>query len=255
MQTILFFDLDSTLVHNKFSRKAVGEVLTHIANATDLTTDALTRAMSEENQRRQRDDPHNATTMDWDDIVRELAQQHDVTLSQTVDELWQAYAHADDVDVLDNAPQVLEQLQAPHRQIVLATKGLSKYQNPVLRVTGLDAYFDEILTPDITGYLKTAADYYARYDATNALCIQVGDHYYDDIICAKQRGCHAILRAPIDALRDHAPLQRPAQLAPHTDEIMTYPDDGTNILPDAVVVSLEEVPALVAHFEAQQNKN
>lgn len=251
MQTILFFDLDSTLVHNRFSRKAVGDVLDEIAAATDQTIEQLGRAMSDENQRRQRDDPHHPKTMDWNDIVQELAQQHGVTLSQTVDELWQAYAAAEDVEILDNAPQVLEHLQAPHRQLVLATKGLSKYQRPVLRVTGLDAYFDDVLTPDITGYLKTGVEYYARYRDTDALCIQIGDHYVDDILCAKQRGCLAILRAPIAALRDSDPLQRPAHLASHTDQIATYPDEGTDVLPDAVVVTLEEVPALVEHFEAQ----
>lgn len=249
--TILFFDLDGTLVENHFSREAIGTLLGEIAAATELPLETLGHRLWLENQRRQQEDPDNVLTMDWGDIVQWLAQQHGVTLSGTVDALWEQRARADAVIVNDNAPQVLRQLKADHRKLVLATKGLRKYQAPVLRVAGLEAHFDDILTPDITGYLKTSPDYFKAYAAVDALKIQIGDHYVDDLICAQRNGFKTILRAPIAQLAAYTPLERPAHLAAHVDQISTYPDDGSDVLPDAVVLSLEEVPAIVAQWEAQ----
>lgn len=252
--TILFFDLDGTLVENQFSRKAIGKVLSEIAAVIDQPIEALGREMWLENQRRQEADPDSILTMDWAHIVQWLADQHNVTLSNTVDVLWEKYAHADDVVIHDDAPQVLQNLKAPHRKIVLATKGLSKYQNPVLRVTGLDQLLDDILTPDITGYLKTSPEYFNKYAESDALKIQIGDHYYDDLICAQRNGFKTILRAPIAELAPLDPLERPAKIRDYADQINTYPDDGTDIIPDAVVLSLEEVPRIVANWESAQSE-
>ncbi|MEL6524129.1 MAG: HAD family hydrolase [Chloroflexota bacterium] len=249
--TLLFFDLDATLVENQFSRQAIVPLLQEIAEASDLTIEQLGRAMGDENWRRQQETPNDKLTMDWQDIVDFLANKHGVTLSERVDERWQAVASADGVDVLDNAPDVLHALKAPHRNIILSTKGLRKYQMPVLEVTGLKAHFDDILTPDITGYLKTKPAYFAKYNDTDALKIQIGDHYYDDIICAREKGYQCILRAPIDALREIDPFERPQQLVHHREQIKTYPRTGTEIVPDAVVVSLEELPPIIEKMEAQ----
>lgn len=252
MQTILFFDLDATLVHNKFSRKAIGPLLQEIAAVSDKTPEALGRAIGDENYRRQQDDPNNPLTMDWGDIVAGIAEQYGVTLSDTVDERWQAAAHVDDVVVFDNAPDVLTELAAPHRKIVLSTKGLSKYQLPVLEVTNLKKHFDDILTPDITGYLKTQTGYFAKYADVDALKIQIGDHYYDDIMCAREKDYRCILRLPLDDLADLDPFERPSALMNHRDAIKTYPRSGTDVLPDAVVVSLEELPMVVQKLEAAE---
>lgn len=250
-QTIIFFDLDSTLVENQFSRKVIGGLLREIADQCGKSIEELGKAMGDENWKRQREDPDNPLTMDWQDIVEAIAAQHDATLSGKVDALWKAAAVVDDILVLDKAHTVLEQLQANHRKLVIATKGLHKYQMPVLEATGLDQYFDDILTPDITGYLKTTPDYFKKYQAEDALFIQVGDHYYDDVIVAQRNGFKTVLRAPIDDLRAYEPQDRPAVLIQHADKIATYPRQGTTVRPDAVVLSLQEVPALVAAFEAE----
>jgi putative hydrolase of the HAD superfamily len=251
MQTIIFFDLDSTLVENRFSRKAIVPLLQEIADATDQTLETIGTEMGNENWRRQLEDPDNPLTMDWDDIIQTIAQRHNVSLSRSVLAGWQQFAHADAVTVLDNAPDVLQRLQQAGCKVILATKGLSKYQLPVLDAIGIRHLFDEILTPDLTGYLKTSPGYFASYaqQRDKYRLIQVGDHYFDDVICAKRNGFYAILRAPVEAMRQASAYERAATVYQYTEYIPSYPAEGTAVRPDAIVLSLQEVPAIVAALE------
>lgn len=250
MQTILFFDLDGTLVENQYSAKAIRPLLAQIAEAAGIEGRLLGKAMGDENQRRQLHDPDNPLTMDWDDIVANLAAQYGVSLSETVDERWEAFASAADVLIYDDAHSVLKRLK-PGRKLVIATKGLSKYQDSVLRVTELGKWFDDILTPDITDYLKTSPGYFNKYYKEDALFIQIGDHYYDDVICTRRNGFYSILRAPILELGAVDPFERVQYLEQYADQISTYPDDGTDVRPHAVVLSLQEVPQVVEQIEAE----
>jgi FMN phosphatase YigB (HAD superfamily) len=249
--TIIFFDLDSTLVENKFSQKVIHPLLEELTRASGKNVQELARELGQENTRRQKTDPDHVLTMDWHDIIKTIAQRYEVALSQSLDERWQALALIDDIEILDDAPAMLQTLQADHRKLVLATKGLSKYQNPILKVTGLDHYFDNILTPDNTGFLKTSPGYFEQYQPQSALFIQVGDHYYDDVICAKRNGFYNILRAPIKALKAYDPFDRPKVLEQYFDKLPTYPEGGSEVRPDAVVISLQEVPDIVARIEAK----
>lgn len=257
MQTIVFVDIDSTLVENHFSRKVIGTVLREIADATGKTLPELGKEMGIENSHRQKNDPDNVLTMDWDDIVRTLAARYQVTPSQSLIALWEESALAEDVEILDESPTVMRQLKADHRQLVIATKGLMKYQLPVLRAAGLETLFDDILTPDKTGYLKTTPAYFDSYLTRypDACFIQVGDHYVDDLICAKRNGFYSILRAPIAALTDLDPFERAAKLPEFAAHISTYPTEGSDILPDAVAVSLAELPTIIPVLEARYHTN
>jgi putative hydrolase of the HAD superfamily len=249
-QTILFFDIDLTLVSNRFSGRLLDKLLHEMLESSGKTLDELADELGAENTRRQQDDPDNLLTMDWDDMVQQLARQYGVTLSDTVDRLWLEYAATDGVDVLDNAPQVLEKLKAEHRQLIIATKGLSKYQDSVLAAAGLTAHFNDILTPDKTGYLKTSPGFFNKYRSHDAIFIHIGDHYYDDVICAKRNGFYSVMRAPLDALAAYDPFERAKILEQHFSEIATYPAEGTEIRPDAVIISLEELPEVVSQIEA-----
>ena len=251
MQTILFFDLDSTLVENHFSRKVVTQLLAPVATQSGLTIRELAQFLGQENTRRQMVDPDNPLTMDWQDILHTVAKQYNATLDGILDDLWVQHAIEDDIEVLDEAHAVLTKLKADGRHLVIATKGLSKYQIPVLQAVGLLDLFDTILTPDRTGYLKTTEAYFDAYRREHPadLYIHVGDHYFDDVICAKRNGFASVLRAPIEDLTDLDPFARPAQIATYQDQISTYPKEGTDVVPDAVVVSLQELPAVVEQLE------
>lgn len=249
MQTILFFDLDATLIENRFSRRVIRPLLEEIAAATGRSLSAVIREMNAENQRRQSYDPDNVLTMDWGDIVAGMAAKYAIRLSDSVDNRWLKFASPDDIEILDHAPQVLQALKTDHRQLVLATKGLSKYQEPILELTGLRQYFDDMLTPDITGYLKTSPQFFDSYRNRDARFIQIGDHFYDDVICAKRNGFYSIMRAPIIDLAACDPFDRPARLSDYLHEIQTYPPEGSEVRPDAVVVSLEELPPIITRIK------
>jgi FMN phosphatase YigB (HAD superfamily) len=249
VNTILFFDLDATLIENHFSRKVFSPLLQEIAESTGLNVKTLWKAIDKENQRRQKEDPDNILTMDWDDMMQGLARTHGLSLSDTVDNLWGSIANIADIEVLDESPLALARLRNDKRKLVLATKGLYKYQEPILALTGLDRLFDDILTPDRTGYLKTSPQYFDKYRQETALFIQVGDHFYDDVICAKRNGFYSIMRAPLPELLHYDPFERPKLLGDFSHEILTFPREGTDIRPDAVVLSLQELSEVVSAIE------
>lgn len=255
MTVFLFFDIDSTLVENHFSRKALGELLEQIATHSQKNIRDLGHELWLENSRRQKEDPDNPLTMDWDDILETLAQRYGVTLNSKGIDLWQQYAHADAVEVLDNASQVLQTLKQSGYRLIIATKGLKKYQDPVLRVAGLDHYFDDMLTPDLTGYLKTTPAYFDKYlpRPQGHVYIHIGDHYYDDVMTAKRNGFYSVLRAPISELAQYNAFERPQHILQYATKISTFPKDGTDIIPDAVVLSLEELPSVVAELVENHN--
>jgi HAD superfamily hydrolase (TIGR01549 family) len=255
MTVSLFFDIDSTLVENHFSRKALGELLGQIATHSQKNLRELGHELWLENSRRQKDDPDNPLTMDWDDILETLAKRYGVTLEGKGINLWQKYAHANDVEVLDNAPQVLQTLKQHGYRLIIATKGLKKYQDPVLRVAGLDHFFDDMLTPDITGYLKTTTAYFNKYlpRPDGHVYVHIGDHYYDDVMTAKRNGFYSVLRAPISELAQYNAFDRPQHVLRYASQISTFPKDGTDVIPDAVVLSLEELPAVIEKLVENYN--
>jgi putative hydrolase of the HAD superfamily len=250
-QTILFFDIDLTLVANHFSGVLLDRLLGELVAASGKSLDELAQELGAENERRQQTDPDNLLTMDWDDMMQQMARHYGVTLSDTVDKLWLEYAANEGVEVLDNAPAVLRQLKTKQRLLVIATKGLSKYQDAVLAAAGLTLYFDDILTPDKTGYLKTSPGYFTKFRNRDDIFIHIGDHYYDDVLCAKRNGFYSVLRAPLAALAAADPFERPNLLVQYVSQIPTYPSAGTTVRPDAVIISLEELPQVIAHIEAR----
>lgn len=251
MRTVIFVDIDSTLVENRFGPRAIRVLIDEIAAVSQVGADEIGAQVAAENQRRQREIPNHPLTMDWDDILETVAQRHGVRLSRRVIDLWNAEASPQEVDILDDVPAVLKQLKQPHRKLVVATKGLTKYQYPLLDAVNLRGLFDDFLAPDLTGYLKTQPQFFHCYtqNGQDTLFIQVGDHYHDDVICAKQHGFYAVMRAPILELLPLDPFDRPPRLAQYKDRISTYPRGGTDVVPDAVVISWAEVPDVVARLE------
>ena len=251
--TILFFDLDGTLVEHTIGNEVSKTLQEQMAEQTGFPWRQFRQETYQESQERYQKNPNHPQTMDWDDIFETVATRHGVQLPDPFLDLWRQFLKTmpERVEILDEAPNVLKQLKNGRRTLVLATKGLSKYQNPILELAGLDTCFDDILTPDITGYLKTEPGYFERYaDRENRLFIQVGDHYYDDVICAKRNGFVAILRAEIPELATISPFDRPQQLEAYSERVHCYPDEPPSVKPDAVVVNLNELPAVIDTIEA-----
>ena len=92
MQTILFIDIDSTLIENHFSARIMRHISAEIAAHNGLTPDAVHDEITQEYQARAHADPNNPLTMDWDDITGTIAARHGVTLAERVDPMWSRMA-------------------------------------------------------------------------------------------------------------------------------------------------------------------
>lgn len=181
--------------------------------------------------------------MDWDDILATVAGQLGVRLDASPLEIVRGHAGPPHAAVLDEADVVLRRLAAPGRALVVASKGLARYQIPVLRALGLEGFFHDILTPESTGALKRDAAFFAPWLARARLAVMVGDHYEDDVVAPYRFGLRTVwkLNTAEDALRGVGPLARP--------HVHRYAQ-GQTVRPDAIILSLHELPEVIDRLDA-----
>lgn len=237
----VFFDLDHTLISGPFGIGVWPALLDELTQKTSLTRDEIYRLMLDENEARQLDNSLSpVVAMDWDDIAATVARRLGVTLDANVCAL--AAAHASQSTVLDNGRDVLHELTAPHRALVVATKGLAKYQQPVLDALGLTPLFADILTPDKHGGLKKHRAFWGGWPERAKLCIMVGDRYDDDVEAPGGFGFKTVWK--VDELPSRLQSKDPfarALLYPYAPEQQTPAS--------AMITSLAELPGVVRRLE------
>lgn len=260
MVSTLFFDLDGTLMVNPFGAVVFPAVSESIAVQVGLDPEAVMGAILAEHEARLAQPftgAERALTMDWELIFGAVAAGFGANYEAgTAEQLVIENATPPYSATLDDAPQVLATLRNdPHqaRKLIVATMGLSKYQFPVLRALGLYPLFDAYLTPDTTNFLKFDREFWGEYLNADSLCIHVGDRYDHDCYYPKQYGARIILRLPIEALAPYDPFERPQylqqpEIAERVEGLFS-PDPPC--LPDAVILSLSELPAVLALLEAE----
>lgn len=239
--TAVCFDLDHTLISGPFGIGVWPNLLRELAGKTGLAREDLYRMLLDENERRQGVPGIPAVAaMDWDDIAASVARRLGVALESDVCAL--AAAHAAQSRVLDDGLAVLRALRAPGRALVVATKGLAKYQQPVLDALGLTPLFDDILTPDVHGALKRDRAFWGDWPQRARLAIMVGDRYDDDIEAPARCGFKTVWRLDdlSDDLRQGDPFDRARRFS--------YSPEQT-VRADAIIASLQELPAVVERLE------
>jgi FMN phosphatase YigB (HAD superfamily) len=239
--TLIGIDLDATLINGPFERAVWPVILDELSAKSGLSPDLIRQQIEVENEARQNDPGVPAVlAMDWDDIVATVARRLGVHLETSVVGL--ATAHAANAFVLDEGEQVLHELAAPHRCLVVATKGLAKYQLPVLAALGLTPLFTDILTPDRGGVLKKGRAFWGAWPEQARLCIMVGDRYDDDVLFPAGFGFKTIWKqSELDSRwQAYNPFERAAGF-PY------LPDQRTPA--DAIITSLRELPQVVRRLE------
>src|SRR5262249_52656241 len=148
-------------------------------------------------------------SMDWDDMAEVIAGQLGVKLEAHAEALVRQHA-ASHSSVLDEGHEVLRKLAAPHRALVVATKGLAKYQLPVLDALELTPLFTAILTPDTHKGLKKHKRFFGEWPAETRLQIMIGDMYDDDVRYPAGHGFKTVWKniKVAEELRDKAPFER-----------------------------------------------
>jgi putative hydrolase of the HAD superfamily len=245
-QSVVFVDLDATILRGPFESAVFPVVFAELAHKTGLDKQELRRRVIQENLERQRDPDCTAVrAMDWDDILETVARRLGIRLGTQAVEIAHQHAGPPDSAVLDDADDVLRQLAGSHRALVVATKGLSKYQRPVLDALGLTPLFTDILTPDVNGALKNNIAFYGQWPSSTRLQISVGDHYEDDVAAPKRFGFKAIwkVNTPDGGLQRLDPFNRPDSFGYSA---------GQTVRPDAIIVSLRELPHVVEALEKEK---
>jgi putative hydrolase of the HAD superfamily len=242
LQTVIFIDLDGTIMVNPFEAAVWPVVLGEIAAKSGAPLETVRHLIVEENERRQNDESVSPMlAMDWDDIAETTARRLGVTLESSAEALVRQYA-ASHSAVLDNGQDVLRELIATHRALVAATKGLAKYQLPVLDALGLTPLFTAVLTPDTHNALKNHRRFFGDWSAR--LHIMVGDRYDDDVLYPSQHGFKTVWKNP--DLPDHLYSQNPFARA------ASYPYPTSEpVHASAIIRHLQELSPVVARLEQQ----
>jgi FMN phosphatase YigB (HAD superfamily) len=244
-RTVIFFDLDGTLMVNPFETAVWPVIMGEISAKSGASLEAVRRMMVDENAKRQDDESvAPILAMDWDDIADTVARRLGVVLEARTEALVRQYAAEQSV-VLDHAHAVLRSLAAPHRALVVATKGLAKYQLPVLDALGLTPLFDSILTPDRYNGLKKHRRFFGDWPERTQLQIMVGDRYDDDVLYPTRHGFKTIWKIPTPDI--HLQMKSPVERA------SAYPYTADqSVHPDAIIVSLGELPPLIEQVEREK---
>ena len=244
-RTVLFVDLDGTIIRGPFEGAVFPVLVGELAGATGLPPGELRQLVLQEYLGRQCD-PHvpPVRAVDWDDIFATVAGRLGVRLQTSALEIVRSCAGPPHAAILEGADAVLGQLSSAHRALVVATRGLARYQRPVLDALGLTPLFADILTPDTHQALKRSLAFYGPWPRLTALQISVGDQYEDDVLAPRSFGFRAVWKpeGAHPALGELAPCARPAAYPYAPDQPLR---------PDAIILSLAELPAVVERLEGE----
>jgi putative hydrolase of the HAD superfamily len=245
LKPVVFIDLDNTLLEGAFESIVFPMVFDELSQKSGLAVSEIRKMVVNENFSRQ-DNPNIRPdlAMDWDDIIQTVAAKLNVTIPQSlVLNIVKSHLHSPFIKLLENAFETLTILNTKQHYLVAATKGLAKYQMPLIEALGITSFFVEVLTPDKNNALKKHIEFYGDWVNLTATQIIVGDHLMDDIVYPKSFGFKSIWRLTDGSILEKRlnPFERPLQ--------HNYPA-GITIKPDAIIFNLKELPEVISILES-----
>jgi FMN phosphatase YigB (HAD superfamily) len=242
-RSVLFVDLDHTVLEGPCVYAVLQEACGELARKTGLPLEEIRQMVKWENVERMRNPAIPAVlAMDWDDIVQAVASLLDVSLEANIREFVESHVYSPYARVLEHADEILRALRKPHRSIVAATRGLGKYQIPVLEKLDLLPHFDDVLTPDSSNALKHQRAFYGSWPDRTDLQIVVGDSYADDVVAPHHLGFKTIWKP-------HNCRCSTCRMEPSDTCRCPQPRQERRIRPDAKIRSLSKLPAVVERLE------
>ncbi|WP_042146717.1 HAD family hydrolase [Paucisalibacillus sp. EB02] len=185
----LTFDLDGTLMQNPFGKWVFPEIVSLIKKEMNEEADIMGLIIDEHERRMSQNRVLEA--YDWDNIVEDLLfELGNSSLKIDIECLVHKHSVSPKVHLLEE--NIIESLKLLEGySLAVATNGYLKYQLPVMKEIGLDSVFDEIITPEQTGYAKP------NYKILNSLKKEelyghVGDRIDHDIVMANKMGITSI---------------------------------------------------------------
>src|SRR5438105_2587111 len=126
--TILFIDLDGTVMTNPFWTVVFPTLSDELSQKTGKNPDTIIKELIDENKRRL-EQSVGSYAMDWDDIAATVANNCGVKLVSSVIDLVRQHSGPPYTSILDDAALVLKSLaQQKPRKVIATSMGLSKYQ-------------------------------------------------------------------------------------------------------------------------------
>lgn len=190
------FDLDGVLIQNPFKLGVGPHLRAHVrggAALADLAPDDADRriqtAVNDEVARRMVAGDL-AAAYDWDAIFGLVAKRFGAPPIPDVADLVRHYcAQPGTIWLLDGATTALARLADAGFRLVVATNGFHRYQVPVLDALGILPFFDDVRTPDGTGFAKPDP---RMLDGLEGHVGHVGDMLYHDVLIARRLGVPAV---------------------------------------------------------------
>lgn len=223
-RAIIFFDLDSTLVANPLSRRVMPRIYREVSEMLGVEVDRVVEIFTEKHMRMVKaGDPR---AYDWDYILLEILRERGLRPWRDNIFLEALREECRYVEILDNSPKILEELEETGFYLVLSTNGLWKYQECVVREAGIMRFFKEILSPDKRGCLKSSKHFFVTM-LSGPSKISVGDNVVFDVYYPKIYGLRAI----------H--VKRPISIGEEYARVLGI--DLSRVEPDATITSLAQV--------------
>ena len=254
---VVSFDLDGVLIQNPFKVGVGPHLRAHVrtgpalegldpAEADRRILDAVNAEVAARMAR-----ADLVAAYDWDAIFGLVAARFGAPPVPDVAGLVRHYcAQPGTIWLLDGAREVLTRLGDAGFGLVATTNGFHRYQVPVLDALGILPFFQEVRTPDTTGFAKPDRGILAGVDG---LVAHVGDMLYHDVLIARRLGATAVwvahgLPPEVAALPASARERDPRYVA-HFEAVRAkapyreaHPEAADeDVRPHRVVTSVEEI--------------
>jgi putative hydrolase of the HAD superfamily len=271
---LISFDLDGVLQRNPFRYRDDDGIYAHLRRQLapyaapgqePAAAQAAAQQLIDSEHFRRMASGDMVAAHDWDGIVAAVAAQIGYPGTISVRALVEQYVRVPGlISLYEGAAETLDRLAAAGHVLVAITNGFEIYQAPTMRELGVLDRFGALICPDNTGAGKPDPAVFAaarRHAPPGAPAVHIGDVLAHDIAGARHSGWHAVLvdREVPEAARSLPPWERPGALTAHLQALFDRqhrwhahpPALFAESMPNAVVVSLAEVPATVEHLFAR----
>ena len=242
---VISFDLDGTLISGPFGR-VISDL--HETLAEQGFPDSR-EAVLKRHQELLVSDPLAA--YDWDSLAAEyLAERGADKPFDLVDRLAERIEQSGTRLLLDRTFESLAALRSAGWRVAVLTNGWRRYQEPLLRSSGLLAAVDQLVTADDVGEPKPAAATFAAVRGTARRYLLVGDRLDHDVMGGNQVQARTVLLR--DDVPVHGVVRRDAQGVP-SEKLRSYLEQlateqrlpvttwSESITPDLCAASLTEL--------------
>lgn len=196
---IVGFDLDGVVMQNPFQKGVFPWVRDHVRTAPKLqaldpaAADELMNGTVNRIWTQLMAEGKLVAAYDWDEILNEASSELGGPAVPDVAGLVRRFcAEPGIISLLPGAAEGLQLLTDSGIEIKALTNGYHDYQQPVLEALGIEHYFSELLTPELTGFAKPDGGMFQAGGAS----AHVGDTLVHDIFGANQAGITSVWLEP-----------------------------------------------------------